>query len=195
MYISIAIETLQLNSIIDFSLYLKRNGDAVLYREQDLPFGEEEKGRLIENNVKEVFILSIDKKKYLRYVEKNLDSIIGDETYPVDKKAGLVYDSAKSIIFDVLEHPRSGENIKRSGKVISNTLDYILSDELSFRQLVKVTSYDYYTYTHSVNVGVFAIALANKLDIYNRDQIFTLGWGAILHDIGKTKVLKMSGSK
>jgi putative nucleotidyltransferase with HDIG domain len=87
-----------------------------------------------------------------------------------------------------LENPKSSENIKRSGKLISNTMNFILSDKMSFHYLLNITSYDYYTYTHSVNVGIFTLALGDRLGIKDKDDLFALGWGAILHDVGKTKV-------
>lgn len=188
MYISIPIETLQLDSIVNFDIFLRIINEEVLYREENLHFGDEEKNRLIENKVKEVLIRSLDKKKYQSYLENHIENIVADKSITVKKKTEIVYYSAKNIVFDVLDHPRSGDNIKRAGRIISNTMELILSDESAFGHLVSVTSYDYYTYTHSVNVGLFAIALANKLNIYNRNDIHTLGWGAILHDVGKTKI-------
>lgn len=187
-YISIPIESLQLETVIDFDIYLKRDEDAVLYREANLPFGTKEKERLIESNVKELLILNTDRKKYFNYVEKNIDKIIVDKSISSDRKAELVYGTSKEIVVDVLENPRSGENIKRSGKLISNTMNFILSEKMSFHYLLNITSYDYYTYTHSVNVGIFTLALGNRLGIKEDNELFALGWGAILHDVGKTKV-------
>jgi putative nucleotidyltransferase with HDIG domain len=187
-YISIPIESFQLETVIDFDVYLKRNGDAVLYREANLPFGTKEKERLIESNVKELLILNNDRKKYFNYVEKNIDKIIEDKSISSDKKAELVYGTSKEIVINVLENPKSSENIKRSGKLISNTMNFILSDKMSFHYLLNITSYDYYTYTHSVNVGIFTLALGDRLGIKDKDDLFALGWGAILHDVGKTKV-------
>ena len=188
LYISVPLESLRMNSVLDFDLYLKQNDEEILYRRANLPFGEEEKGKLLESKVKEMFIQTIDKKAYSRYIEDNLEYIVADENINTDKKAELVYDSAKELIISVLDDPRSGDNIKRSGKLISNTMDLILSDKSAFQSLINVTSYDYYTYTHSVNVGFFAVALANKLGVYKREEICSLGWGAILHDVGKTKI-------
>ncbi len=54
------------------------------------------------------------------------------------------------------------------------------------------SQHDYYTYTHSVNVGVFYTALAvryysrngNKLDL----SMEKLSYGYFLHDIGKSRI-------
>jgi len=186
--ILVPIESLRVDTVLDFDIYLKLGKGSVLYREANLPFGEDEKKRLIENNVKEVLIVGRDRKKYMNYVEEHLDEIISDESVPSNKKAELVYDSSTEIVVDVLKNPGSSENIKRSGKLITNTLNYILSDKSAFKYLVSVVSYDYYTYTHSVNVGVYSIALGGESGIKDKKELHSLGWGAILHDVGKSKV-------
>ncbi len=188
MYITVPIESLRLDTVIDFDIYLKRKSEAVLYREANLPFGEKEKEKLTDSKIKEVLILNADRKKYYKYIEGNLDKIVRDDAVPIEKKSELVYGASKELVLDVLENPRSGENIKRSGELISNTMHFILSDKTSFRHLMNVTSYDYYTYTHSVNVGLFSIALGTKLEIKDEEDLFALGWGSILHDVGKTQV-------
>ena len=98
---------------------------------------------------------------------------------------------------DLLNNPRSGEHIKRSKAVISNLADYLLDESKAFFGLMANTSVDYYTYTHSVNVAVFGIALAHRLGRYSREEIKTMGTGLIVHDIGKslidTKILNKPG--
>ena len=188
MYIKIPIESLRSDTVVDFDIYLQRNEDAVLYREANLPFRDNEKEKLKESKVKEVLINRIDKKKYFNYIEKNIDKIIEDKSVSSDRKASLVYGTSKEIVTDILENPRSGENIKRAGDIITSTMNFILSDKTSFGYILSVTSYDYYTYTHSINVGLFVIALGNKLKIKEQKEIHALGWSGILHDIGKTSI-------
>jgi HD-GYP domain-containing protein (c-di-GMP phosphodiesterase class II) len=48
---------------------------------------------------------------------------------------------------------------------------------------------DYYTYTHSINVCVFGVALARHAGV-SRDDIREFAVGALLHDLGKTQVPK-----
>ena len=188
MYIKIPIESLRMDTVIDFDLYLERNKEAVLYREANLPFGESEKEKLISSKIKEVIINKTEKKKYFNYIEKNLNKIIEDKSVAPEKKADLVYGASKELVIDMLNNPRSGENIKRSGDLIANTMNFILADKSSFGHLLNVTSYDYYTYTHSVNVGLFVVALGNRLEIKDENELHSLGWGGILHDVGKMEV-------
>jgi len=72
--------------------------------------------------------------------------------------------------------------------MVSNTISFILKGREAFLNLLKITSFDYYTYTHSVNVCTFAIALAQQLGFKDEEFLNELGIGALLHDIGKSKI-------
>ncbi|MDD3732724.1 MAG: HD-GYP domain-containing protein, partial [candidate division Zixibacteria bacterium] len=54
--------------------------------------------------------------------------------------------------------------------------------------LLKVMSFDYYTYSHSVNVCTFSLALARYIGIDDIDELNILGTGALLHDVGKIRI-------
>ena len=83
----------------------------------------------------------------------------------------------------------STQNIKEVKEGIFDVVDLILTDEETSHYLLSITSYDYYTYTHSVNVGVLSVLLAKALfknsDLHNMHE---LGAGFFLHDIGKVRV-------
>jgi len=64
---------------------------------------------------------------------------------------------------------------------------FVFGQRDAFENLLKVTSYDYYTYTHCVNVFMFSIALAQSMG-YSAHDVQSLGNGALLHDVGKCMV-------
>ena len=187
-YFAFPIESIKLDTIIDFDIYLKRDNSYALYREANLPFEEKVKKKLLENNIKELYIDRSDKKKFFSYIEKNLAHILVDNTIPTRKKTEILYDTSKELIINVFENPEVGDNIKHSLNIISSTMGFILSDKSSMFYLCRVTSHDYFTYTHSLNVAIYSISLGYKLGIFSKKDIIHLGWGALLHDIGKTKV-------
>lgn len=53
--------------------------------------------------------------------------------------------------------------------------------------LTDVFSYDKYTFTHSLNVTLYSLAIGMELKLAPR-ELEILGMGAILHDIGKMKI-------
>ena len=66
---------------------------------------------------------------------------------------------------DVINSVRMGQsaNIKKIKRVVQGIVDQILSDETSLVGLTTIRDYDDYTFTHSVNVCIFSIALGRRL--------------------------------
>jgi len=123
-----------------------------------------------------------------KLVPPELREAIHDKSLPPDKKSKLVYESSRVLVERLFEDPKT-ENIREAKKGISEIVDLIIADDATSKELLKITSYDFYTYTHSVNVGVFSVMLAKAIftgsDAHNMHE---LGAGFFLHDIGKVRI-------
>jgi HD-GYP domain-containing protein (c-di-GMP phosphodiesterase class II) len=189
-YVQLDLGLLQVDTVVDFDVYIwPQNSPApVLYRSQDLPFLEENRTRLIEADSGQIFMKKDASGTFHRYIERNLDRIISNPTLPAKAKAKVLYSSSIQLVQDILEKPGATENLKRSEDVVRNTIGYILHGKDAFHQLMSLTSYDYYTYTHSVNVCTIGLALAEQVGMRSQAQLMDFGVGAMFHDVGKTKI-------
>lgn len=187
-HIPIYLDSLRVDSVLDFDLFINVNNNLILYRSEDLPFTEKTRMKLLENKIDRLFVACENKGKYQRYIEQNLSTILVDPSIQEEKKAGILYDTSIALVKDVLANPTLGENIHRSQEMVSNTVNYILKGREAFLNLLTITSFDYYTYTHSVNVCTFSIALAQQLGFNDEQFLHELGVGALLHDVGKSKI-------
>jgi putative nucleotidyltransferase with HDIG domain len=70
-----------------------------------------------------------------------------------------------------------------------NTVDVVLSHDHALKTLIDVSSFEYYTQTHSVDVAVYAVAFAHHLG-FGRSDLERLSYSAMLHDIGKSRIDK-----
>lgn len=187
-YIPVYLDSLRIDTVLNFNLYIKIGGDMILYRSADLPFSERTRLKLLDNRVERLFVSSKSREKYQKYIEQNLDKILVDKNVSQEKKAGILYETSKSLMRDVLDNPSYGENIQRSKKLVEHQVAFILKGQEAFHNLLKISSFDYYTYTHSVNVCTFAVALAQQLGYTDEKFLHDLGIGALLHDVGKSKI-------
>ncbi len=80
-------------------------------------------------------------------------------------------------------------NIKAVRKSVDDIIDELLSNQDVLFHLTDIRSYDDYTFSHSVNVCILSLMTAITLG-YNQLKMKELGIGALLHDIGKTRVSK-----
>lgn len=187
-FLPIRVESLRVDKILQFDIYVYVGKELVLYRSQELPFTEQNLSKLRDNKVEMIYIAYESRHAYQRYLEDNLPEILRDPQVEEVKKAEILYDTSKALIKEVFSNPTYSENIKRSQDMVENTIDYILKGREAFLNLMKITSFNYYTYTHSVNVSTFTLALARQLGINDRKELTILGTGALLHDVGKSKV-------
>lgn len=89
-----------------------------------------------------------------KLIPPQLREAVHNKTLPPEKKSKIVYESSRVLVERLLEDPKA-ENIQEAKKGISEIVDLILAEDSTSRELLKLTSHDFYTYTHSVNVGFF----------------------------------------
>ncbi len=121
-------------------------------------------------------------------ISEELHRTIQNTSIPPKTKAREVYNHSLKMMTKVLENPRAG-SIQSSKKMIYDIVDHILADDDIAECMALITSHDYYTYTHSVNVGMLSILLAKSLfeGSYDHDMR-ELGAGFFLHDLGKCDI-------
>ena len=103
--------------------------------------------------------------------------------------AKRVYSQGVAVTRDVITSVRMGRatSVKRVKRAVQLIVDQVLNNETSLMGLTTIRDYDEYTFTHSVNVCIFSVALGRKLG-FSRLQLYDLGLTALLHDVGKARV-------
>jgi HD-GYP domain-containing protein (c-di-GMP phosphodiesterase class II) len=104
-------------------------------------------------------------------------------------QAKRIYTQGVAVTKDVITGARLGRatSVKRVKRAVQLIVDQVLNNETSLVGLTTIRDYDQYTFTHSVNVCIFSVALGKKLG-FTRLQLYDLGMTALLHDVGKARV-------
>lgn len=173
--------------IIDFTLYLTNDTktNMTLFLQSDTVIDVQSKARLHE--IERLYIEDTDSLRYEAYVQKHIQTIARAENIPIDSKALIIYERATSVINTMFHNPESLENVQNIKPLVNSMIDVILRDSAAIESLLKITSHDYYTHTHSINVSIYALSLGSFL-LYSEQELALLGMSAMLHDIGKSKV-------
>lgn len=187
-YFPVDIDFITLDIIGEHDIYVKNQGQFVLYRNKNLAFTEQDKKRLEENKVSNVYIFCSTEKDVQRFYENNLSTIIDSPKIEASKKAKVLKECAIGISQDVFDRPDSSENVQRSKVVVHNTIRLLAKSSKAFIDMIALSSHDYYTYTHSVNVMTFTVAVLNSMGIKDQGLLKDAALGALLHDVGKSKV-------
>ena len=103
--------------------------------------------------------------------------------------AKRTYSQGVAVTKEVITGIRLGRatSVKRVKRAVQMIVDQVLNNETSLVGLTTIRDYDEYTFTHSVNVCIFAVALGKKLG-FSKLQLYDLGMTALLHDVGKARV-------
>lgn len=88
--------------------------------------------------------------------------------------------------FESLEQDRR-INTRMVKQVVDNLIDELLANSNVLVNLADIRTFDDYTFAHSVNVCILSLMTGLSL-AYNNLKLKELGTGALLHDIGKTRI-------
>jgi HD-GYP domain-containing protein (c-di-GMP phosphodiesterase class II) len=93
--------------------------------------------------------------------------------------------AAKTVLNDI----RLGKSVNARGvrRAIQSIVDQVLNNETSIMGMTALRDYDDYTFIHCVNVCIFSVVLGQKLGL-TKLQLYELGLGALLHDLGKMQI-------
>ena len=100
-----------------------------------------------------------------------------------------VYHKALKVVDQIFQDVRMGE-IPSSEEAITdvkNMAQLTMTEPHAMLALSMLKDYDNYTFTHSVNVSVLALAVGRACKL-TEEQLKTLGLGGLLHDLGKLRV-------
>ncbi len=130
-----------------------------------------------------------------RAAVKNLVVEPRTSTHDVDEQelalelAKRTYSQGVAVTKEVVNGVRLGRtaSLKKVKRAVQNIVDQVLNNETSLIGLTTLRDYDEYTFTHSVNVCIFSIALGKKIGL-TKQQLYDLGLAALLHDVGKARV-------
>lgn len=105
------------------------------------------------------------------------------------QSARKIFGRALKVVNTIFKDVRMGRipSSAEAHKVVKDMARMTLADPHALLALSLLKNYDNYTFTHSVNVSVLALAIGRAAGL-SEEELRTLGIGSLLHDIGKLKI-------
>lgn len=103
--------------------------------------------------------------------------------------ASAIYDANIKATEDVLRRLRDSGylNLELVKQTVSQVMDSVLRNPDTMVWLTRLRSHDEYIYQHAINSSIWALAFGRHLGL-DRQSIYELGLGALLQDVGKTRL-------
>ena len=154
----------------------------VLYKRSGITLGEMRIDR--GTHPETLYIKQSDKLTGLQEAQKGFNIQLENDV--LSRDPAKVKETLVTVVGETLMHPRSG-----SLEGFSDTVDILIGDYSEesdvVRSLIDMSSTDYSTVLHSINVMAFALGFASHMG-YSRAEAKILGLSALLHDVGKIKI-------
>ncbi|HMK60039.1 MAG TPA: HD domain-containing phosphohydrolase [Dissulfurispiraceae bacterium] len=175
------------SSEIPFDLYTRDNGDIRLHVEASEKYPVRLSSILLAIKG-DILIDNTDIPLYKEYLKLHTTELktVSDR---INAKivATLLKENSKLTVQNALLNPHSAEVIKASSEEVNAIIDSVFGNRDILYHLIDIRHFDYYTYTHSVNVAVMSIGMGINAGM-SREMVERLGIGTLLHDIGKSAV-------
>lgn len=126
------------------------------------------------------FIRGQDKAAFQQFLKAEL---LSDNLRP-NEKAFILRESSMAIVEDLFETNDMQKAMDNSKTVVADFIDFLGTFPGEMSNLLGLSSHDFYTYNHSLDVSIYSIGLG-RLVGYEGQDLFELGQGGLFHDIGK----------
>ena len=188
-FIGIPLKNMKTDAVLGAQLFIKIGSDKyVKYRDADLQFDAGVRSRLRARKHTHIYIGKDDTKSLNSYLEANMVNILNSNDIPVLEKVDVLHDTMTHLNREIFVDPGRKENIQLSKRLVETATGFILPNSNIFGYLFELSTVDYYTYSHCVDVMTNSIMLGQQLGIKDERKLTDLGHSALLHDIGKSFV-------
>ncbi|MBX7232554.1 MAG: HD domain-containing protein [Bdellovibrionales bacterium] len=182
-FMKIRLSSIHPSAAVPFDIFVHIGGKFIHYlRVGD--FISAEKIKSFERRAPDVFfIYSSERLNYKKYVRERMLS----DQLPSREKALILRESSLSMMEELFENPDVNKALNESKEIINEFISFMDQDPEAMGHLIGLSSHDFYTYNHSLDVGIYSLGLAKVTGIKGTD-LHDMGQGALLHDIGKRHV-------
>ncbi len=100
-----------------------------------------------------------------------------------------IYYQTVHAVTEVMDNAKMGQTLRlrKSKRVVQTLIDQLLAAETNLIGLTTIRCHDEYTYNHSVNVCILALAIGQRIGL-SKTKLCELGMAALFHDIGKSEI-------
>lgn len=182
-YFCIRIKSIPPFKPVPFPLFVYINGSYFLYLQAGDSLSEARIDSFEAKNPRSLFI----EKEYIQMYKNYIHSCIKDSKLSNQQKAKILRESSMSLVAELFENPDMEKVLEDSKYVVKDFVDLMDQDPKTMSHLLSLSSHDFYTYNHSLDVSILSLGLGSLVG-YRGAELQELGEGALLHDIGKRNV-------
>lgn len=186
----ISLKSLEVGHVYKYSIFYK-NDENIFEKliSKDSSFSSSTQQTIDLKNISDLYVLTQDYPQYELDTQEYLSLVLKNQDISIAHKFEIVQDMAADTMGNLFQSEINTNSIQRVNALLDDTIDLILHEKSAIKAMLDVTSYDYYTYTHCVNVSLYTLGFGVFLNI-PKEKLKLLTKAAMLHDLGKKNIPK-----
>ncbi len=177
-YFNIRVGCLRPDISLPFDLYVRIQNRYVHYLRAGNSLKPEKIAKLGDSD--RLYVPNSQRRSFKDFIHTQLE----DSTLQALEKAEILRESSLALVEEIYENPDVGKALEDSKKIIHEFVKFMEQEPQGMDHLISLSTHDFYTYNHSLDVGVYALGLG-RLAGYSSEELEELGRGALFHDVGK----------
>ncbi len=184
-YVSIRVSTLRGDQKIDFNAYIKIDEKWILYLRNGDSFEGSRLDRLKAKKLKKMYILDEEEKKYRDYLSRNIESAYNLQTdKDLKTRTDIIQGAQQNAVEEVFENIDNAIAYTAAKESAGKYVDFLIHNSAAVQSIISIPNSDQNMAHHGVTVSTLAVAIANKLKLFDSAQTQLMALGALLHDFG-----------
>ena len=184
-YFEVRLASLRVGRPLPHDIYLLISGAPVLFRKTGDLISLERFKQLRDHGGVTMLVPEDQRTQYLDC----LKMAVKDPEVRTEEKSVLIKETAYLHIHDLFTKKDIEGVVTEARSLVEDMVSFVSTDVAAVSSLMRLSAHDYYTYNHSVDVGVYSIVLAKKIfGSDNKELLIQAGLGGLLHDIGKRRI-------
>lgn len=183
-HFKVRINSLVPDKELTFNLFLRLNGKLTMYLRAGDRIERDKMFLLNRKDTGESFYVPEEQRaNYKSYIHHQLVA----PDLSVREKALILRESSMTLMEELYEHPDVNQALGNAQPIIQDFIMLMDAEPDAMKELISLSGHDFYTYNHSLDVGIYSLGLAGALG-YKGPELEELGVAALFHDVGKRMI-------
>lgn len=187
-YFAVPVQSYAADQEIETTLYLRYDGNFIVFQEAGGKWKQDDSRRLKDFGANELYVKVEKESDWQDFMEDRMPRLLSDAAIPSTQKAKFLYDASASSIDSFFKNVKSPEAARKSVSFVKHCVGYLCSDKDAFHNVFNSSTQTLVEKVHGIHCATYAVTLAKQLGHTNEHELSALGIGAVLHDIGKTRI-------
>ncbi len=185
----INLATAPLTAALGINVYLKTSEQepAILYSAGHVGIASEQLKELIEEGCTRLYIHNHDRDTYQQAMRERWQELLLDQQLSTLDRVAALHDIVRNVLQHEFAHGDTDSIVANCQSLGRGSVEALGNEPIVLKDLGRVLSHDYGTFTHSTNVSAYAVLLARALG-FSHDELVEIATGGLLHDLGKLDI-------